>query len=66
MGFEDFASSDDYVARSKINVTLAAIKLLERVCTAAYPHANVAWYVHPPALAGADYRAIQASRGHSN
>ena len=26
--------------------------------TAAYPHANVAWYVHPPALAGADYDAI--------
>ena len=37
---------------------LAAIKLQERVHTAAYPHANVAWYVHPPALAGADYSAI--------
>ena len=36
----------------------AAIKLHERVRTAAYPHANVAWYVHPPALAGADYSAI--------
>ena len=39
-------------------MTLAAIKLQERVRTATYPHANVAWYVHPPALAGADYRAI--------
>ena len=37
---------------------LAAIKLQERVRTAAYPHENVAWYVHPPALAGADYSAI--------
>ena len=30
----------------------------KRVRTAAYPHANVAWYVYPPALAGADYSAI--------
>ena len=37
-------------------MALAAIKLQERVRVAAYPHANVA--VHPPALAGADYRAI--------
>ena len=39
-------------------MALAAIKLQERVLTAAYPHANVAWYVHPPALTGADYSAI--------
>ena len=39
-------------------MALAAIKLQERVLAAAYPHANVAWYVHPPALAGADYSAI--------
>ena len=39
-------------------MALAAIKLQERVRTAAYPHANVAWYVHPPALVGADYSAI--------
>ena len=39
-------------------MALVAIKLQERVCTAAYPHANVAWYVQPPALAGADYSAI--------
>ena len=37
---------------------MAAIKLQERVHTAMYPHANVAWYVHPPALAGADYSGI--------
>ena len=37
---------------------LAAIKLQEIMRTAAYPHANVAWYVHRPALAGADYSAI--------
>ena len=37
---------------------LAAIKLEERVRTAAYPHANVAWYVHLPALPGVDYIAI--------
>ena len=37
---------------------MAAIKLQERQRIAAYPHANVAWYVHPPALAGADYSAI--------
>ena len=39
-------------------MALAAIKLQERVRTAAYPHANIAWYVHPPALTGADYSAI--------
>ena len=39
-------------------MALAAIKLQERPRIAAYPHANVAWYVHPPALAGADYIAI--------
>ena len=39
-------------------MALAAIKLQERVRTAAYPHANFAWYVHPPALAGADYSVI--------
>ena len=39
-------------------MALAAIKLQERVRTAAYPHANVAWYVHPLALTGADYSAI--------
>ena len=40
-------------------MALASIKLQERVPTAAvYPHANVAWYVHPPALAGVDYSAI--------
>ena len=39
-------------------MALAAIKLQERLGIAAYPHANVAWYVHPPALAGADYNAI--------
>ena len=39
-------------------MALAAIKLQERVRTAVYPHTNVAWYVHPPALAGEDYRAI--------
>ena len=39
-------------------MALATIKLQERVRTSAYPHANVAWYVHPPALTGADYSAI--------
>ena len=39
-------------------MALVAIKLQERVHTAAYPRANVAWYVHPPALAGADYSAM--------
>ena len=39
-------------------MALAAIKLQARVRTAAYPHANIAWYVHPPALAGADYSTI--------
>ena len=39
-------------------MALAAIKLEERVHTAAYPQAIVAWYVKPPALAGADYSAI--------
>ena len=39
-------------------MALAAIKLQERVRTAAYPHANVEWYVHPPALAGEDYSTI--------
>ena len=33
-------------------------KLQERLRIAAYPQANVAWYVHPPALAGADYSDI--------
>ena len=37
---------------------MAAIKPQERLRIAAYPHANVAWYAHPPALAGADYSAI--------
>ena len=37
---------------------MAAIKLQERLRIAAYPHANVAWYVHPPDLGGADYSAI--------
>ena len=37
---------------------LAAIKLQERVRKAAYPNAKVAWYVHPPVIAGADYSAI--------
>ena len=37
---------------------LAAIKLQERVRTASYPHATVAWYAHSPALAGADYSTI--------
>ena len=31
---------------------------LQKYCIAAYPHASVAWYVHPPALAKADYSAI--------
>ena len=35
-------------------MAFAAIKLQERVRTTAYPHANVAWYVHSPALARAD------------
>ena len=39
-------------------MALAAIKLQERLRIAAYPHANVAWYVHPLALAGADYSTI--------
>ena len=39
-------------------MALAAIKLEERVRTAAYPHATVAWYEHTPALAGEDYSAI--------
>ena len=34
------------------------LKLQESVRTAAYPHADVTWYVNPPALAGADYSAI--------
>ena len=38
-------------------MALAAIKLQEKVRTAAYPHANVAWYVHPSALSGAGYCA---------
>ena len=38
---------------------LVRLKLQERVRTAAYLHANVAWFVHPPALAGADYSAIE-------
>ena len=38
---------------------MAAIKLQERVRTAAYPHVNVAWYVHPPVLTEADYSAIE-------
>ena len=37
---------------------MAAIKLQERLGIAAYPHANVAWHVYPPVLAGADYSAI--------
>ena len=39
-------------------MALVAIKLEERVRTAAYPRGNVAWYVHPPALTGADYSTI--------
>ena len=58
MFFFNFARSDKEVARYKINVALAAIKLQERVRTVAYPHANVELYVRPPALAEADYSTI--------
>ena len=39
-------------------MALAVIKLQERVRAATNPHANVARYVLPPALTGADYSAI--------
>ena len=39
-------------------VALAAVQLQESLYITANPHADVAWYVHPPALAEADYSAI--------